>query len=971
MRLSESVQRCLGQFAQSQSRLTAYCNGAIGEIQRGLKGCLLLERGLCRQAAQSAEASQAASAELANRRPGLLFSGRGAVVDLAACFSGEIGESLEALRSRRVPANGGLLWLVHDPALPDDGRVAVVKLRRLHRQRPGDAGDLQQRSFIDWVAALQWLAEAQTASSDEDESDTGDCVEFDDVFDDWELRANCPGLDSLRLVLAPLLTPCTRRRLRRFMPSCAIFLQRLSADEDAGEAESEIGEAVEHGVLLHLDDTQATVALKQSQLRFAIDATVCLDFIETSRGLVDAALRDFVKDSEERRRRLLVDGDWQLDGLLSEQLSQLQRDSLRQLVKSLTALNAVTRGILVKRRSNDFSGQEQRRPQRSFFGDLQRLQESAGKAASSFQRSFESRLGNLSEQIQAHLRQQQVKDRLASAYVAHSLRHPQLSKEQLQRSLMEMVSAELHGWNRHTRILSELDRCIAESRVQHLRALRQQAQCIPELLFCGPSDSFCAPPPPSPTQSSSASTSRAAFEMVGGDEDFEGSLSSQTVISVGIRQLGWQPMRSSVTQSLAVGIGMPLFVPLAAITMAIIWPVSAIRRQPSKRRAPKRRSAHESPEKLRDDAWDYLDKLSKRLHQQKLICAHATLPTAGPSFVDRYCILPEKAPQQTTPQHQLDPSRQLGELENIYVRLQNLIADAKLYGAVQLDASAFNTEVEDAMLIGERIGSTYFSEVFALPQQQPPLALKLIRSNMASSALLEAEMLRELADDPHPNLLPGLGCLYFPRLNRIGLMMPLCKGNLRQLLKQHRKQLVPAVADDPDAVLPVCLGLYQQVLAGVRHLHRLRILHRDLKLENVLVDIGEATGAPGDARLRICDFGFAKNEEAMSGASFAGTKGYLAPELVPPGPHRTCFALGVMLWECYYGTSAPAGSPEFAPALLDGNKSVDFLIRQMTHHAVLERPHVEQCIAMLKVRDWVNGSCGDACLVNYSDSLHA
>ncbi|PAA89565.1 hypothetical protein BOX15_Mlig018162g1 [Macrostomum lignano] len=554
---------------------------------------------------------------------------------------------------------------------------------------------------------------------------------------------------------------------------------------------------------------------------------------------------------------------------------------------------------------------------------------------------------------------------------------------------MEMVSAELHGWNRHTRILSELDRCIAESRVQHLRALRQQAQCIPELLFCVPSDSFCAPPPPSPTQSSSASTSGAAFEMVGGGEDFEGSLSSQTVISVGIRQLGWQPMRSSMAQSLAVGIGMPLFVPLAAITMAIIWPVSAIRRQPSKRRAPKRRSAHESPEKLRDDAWDYLDKLSKNFINKNFF-----VPTRRflqqdvdkmSKFVDRYCILPEKAPQQTMQQHQLDPSRQLGELENLYVRLQNLIADAKLYGAVQLGDGmlppescrrlGISTEVEDAMLIGERIGSTYFSEVFALPQQQPPLALKLIRSNMAASALLEAEMLRELADDPHPNLLPGLGCLYFPRLNRIGLMMPLCKGNLRQLLKQHRKQLVPAVADDPDAVLPVCLGLYQQVLAGVRHLHRLRILHRDLKLENVLVDIGEATGAPRDARLRICDFGFAKNEEAMSGASFAGTKGYLAPELVPPRPQYSIksdvFALGVMLWECYYGTSAPAGSPEFAPALLDGNKSVDFLIRQMTHHAVLERPHVEQCIAMLKVRDWVNGSCGDACLVNYSDSLHA
>ncbi|KAL5676013.1 hypothetical protein ACJX0J_012144, partial [Zea mays] len=45
---------------------------------------------------------------------------------------------------------------------------------------------------------------------------------------------------------------------------------------------------------------------------------------------------------------------------------------------------------------------------------------------------------------------------------------------------------------------------------------------------------------------------------------------------------------------------------------------------------------------------------------------------------------------------------------------------------------------------------------------------------------------------------------------------------------------------------------FQQLICGVSYCHHMEICHRDLKLENVLLD-----GSPAP-RLKICDFGYSK-----------------------------------------------------------------------------------------------------------------
>lgn len=73
----------------------------------------------------------------------------------------------------------------------------------------------------------------------------------------------------------------------------------------------------------------------------------------------------------------------------------------------------------------------------------------------------------------------------------------------------------------------------------------------------------------------------------------------------------------------------------------------------------------------------------------------------------------------------------------------------------------------------------------------------------------------------------------------------------------------------------IALVLVKQILEGVSYLHSKRIIHRDLKLENILFKESKEL-----INLVIIDFGFATNEDAEPLLQRCGSLGFVAPEIL-------------------------------------------------------------------------------------------
>lgn len=115
----------------------------------------------------------------------------------------------------------------------------------------------------------------------------------------------------------------------------------------------------------------------------------------------------------------------------------------------------------------------------------------------------------------------------------------------------------------------------------------------------------------------------------------------------------------------------------------------------------------------------------------------------------------------------------------------------------------------------------------------------------------------------HPNIVPILD--YDLEASPPWFSMPEAKGNLNDLLAV----LAPAEA----------MRLFLEACAGVQHAHENKILHRDLKPQNILIfeDSGKRAAAVADFGLGR---GFTRRDSPLATRSrvAAGTPGYAAPE---------------------------------------------------------------------------------------------
>jgi serine/threonine-protein kinase len=203
--------------------------------------------------------------------------------------------------------------------------------------------------------------------------------------------------------------------------------------------------------------------------------------------------------------------------------------------------------------------------------------------------------------------------------------------------------------------------------------------------------------------------------------------------------------------------------------------------------------------------------------------------------------------------------------------------------------------VVDGYTLVSELGSGPMSVVYrARSADGADVALKILRPGPGDDPPLQRRFDREseiAARVDHPNLLPVVA------YGRDGgwryMALPFVPGG----------SLADRIADGPLAI-PDLVRIVREVGAGLDALHRLELLHRDVKPSNVLLT---------DEGAALADFGVARGEGdsvLTRAGSVVGTADYLAPETIrgePTGALSDIYALGCLAYACAVGAPPFAG----------------------------------------------------------------
>ncbi|XP_034209721.1 probable serine/threonine-protein kinase SIS8 isoform X6 [Prunus dulcis] len=191
------------------------------------------------------------------------------------------------------------------------------------------------------------------------------------------------------------------------------------------------------------------------------------------------------------------------------------------------------------------------------------------------------------------------------------------------------------------------------------------------------------------------------------------------------------------------------------------------------------------------------------------------------------------------------------------------------------------------LTVGTRVGIGFFGEVFRGVWNGTDVAIKVFLEQDLTTENMEdfCNEISILSRLRHPNVILFLGaCTKPPHLSMVTEYMEM--GSLYYLihLSGQKKKLSWRRR----------LKMLRDICRGLMCMHRMKIVHRDLKSANCLVN--------KHWTVKICDFGLSRimNETNMKDSSSAGTPEWMAPELIRNEPFtEKCdiFSLGVIMWE--------------------------------------------------------------------------
>lgn len=250
--------------------------------------------------------------------------------------------------------------------------------------------------------------------------------------------------------------------------------------------------------------------------------------------------------------------------------------------------------------------------------------------------------------------------------------------------------------------------------------------------------------------------------------------------------------------------------------------------------------------------------------------------------------------------------------------------------------------------LGQKLGSGTFGSVYAGEMFGFPVACKVVKKQInpgttvlsllqTSKSYGEFRLLRKLQ---HPNIPIAMAAALDPQ-HRVVLITELCAGSAKDSLY---------VTED----IFLRLRMLHDLVVGLRWMHSHRVIHRDLKLANLLTT--------DDNRLKITDFGLSVIDNGQEFLKFGGNVKYSAPELLlireskdkrkvyPYSEKTDVYSFGYLFSEFVKASSlfpGVKGKQALIDHVLAGNrpaipafwpKSCQDLVRAMNSNNAAERP---------------------------------
>ena len=174
--------------------------------------------------------------------------------------------------------------------------------------------------------------------------------------------------------------------------------------------------------------------------------------------------------------------------------------------------------------------------------------------------------------------------------------------------------------------------------------------------------------------------------------------------------------------------------------------------------------------------------------------------------------------------------------------------------------------------VGQLVGKGGFASVYRARERitNNEVAIKIIKKSYIREAKSSQRIISEIKIHSrldHKSIVKLYN--YFEDKECIYIVLELCNnGNLYQYLKRF------GPLSEYDAT-----NLIHQILIALQYLHERHIIHRDLKLSNILLN--------DDSEIKICDFGLAIQFEHPDEEHFTlcGTPNYIAPEVITQQSH--------------------------------------------------------------------------------------